>query len=605
MADPECKTNIRAQRSFASVAQLGSWLELIRSAAAGTDNDFSLLASASRGYLVDVCWHDVSVYAVALAILLVVRRLFIFRTSFQRRTCDMRPLLLPRAVVLALTVRAHEGSASVWVHPGCSAKRTGRNKTAACSADARTRAGIRCCPRSMCFATTRHVSAACVSVCEAGAARVSRAAAVTACDARGMRLCTRFELASGICCRSGCKLDHGHVWTSDMCARPGEIAAADPGVLPPYTYPLGADRPTHAEGSKLLLTYLTDCCSDGRLISNEPPREFLAGPLELFLQQLQRVVPHIHYIDVGVNKGLVALQVLQQWRHPPPRAVLAVDIDQRNAALVRHLLRSERCGSGPVEDALRIAEPKVRDKICRAWADPLHLRSSTVLATALSDVTGSFPACLDLRKATTETANGSHGSYTGSEIGGLESAAKGQAKGCTGPTTPTLVNVSTVDATLTAEWPAWSAATPGRASHGTLMKVDTEGSDGRVLLGARHMLSTKRLSVVIFECCSLWSKAIDRSEFASRMSDWTAPGRLPASNGAEGPSYLYTLLSWAEHAGYALFILGATRTRRLMLNYFANPSTDLCTLEHEWNGFALVLEHIAASLDTAALTARL
>ena len=29
MADPECKTNIRAQRSFASVAQLGSWLELI------------------------------------------------------------------------------------------------------------------------------------------------------------------------------------------------------------------------------------------------------------------------------------------------------------------------------------------------------------------------------------------------------------------------------------------------------------------------------------------------------------------------------------------------------------------------------------------------
>ena len=29
MADPECKTNVRAQRSFASVAQLGSWLELI------------------------------------------------------------------------------------------------------------------------------------------------------------------------------------------------------------------------------------------------------------------------------------------------------------------------------------------------------------------------------------------------------------------------------------------------------------------------------------------------------------------------------------------------------------------------------------------------
>ena len=28
MADPECKTNLRAQRSFAQVSQLGSWLEL-------------------------------------------------------------------------------------------------------------------------------------------------------------------------------------------------------------------------------------------------------------------------------------------------------------------------------------------------------------------------------------------------------------------------------------------------------------------------------------------------------------------------------------------------------------------------------------------------
>ena len=28
MADPKCKTNIRDQRSFASVVQLGSWLEL-------------------------------------------------------------------------------------------------------------------------------------------------------------------------------------------------------------------------------------------------------------------------------------------------------------------------------------------------------------------------------------------------------------------------------------------------------------------------------------------------------------------------------------------------------------------------------------------------
>ena len=38
MADPECKTNLRAQRSFAQVTQLGSWLELMVGAA-GLDGE--------------------------------------------------------------------------------------------------------------------------------------------------------------------------------------------------------------------------------------------------------------------------------------------------------------------------------------------------------------------------------------------------------------------------------------------------------------------------------------------------------------------------------------------------------------------------------------
>ena len=46
MADPECKTNVRAQRSFASVAQLGSWLELITSAA-GLDGERCGVTTAS------------------------------------------------------------------------------------------------------------------------------------------------------------------------------------------------------------------------------------------------------------------------------------------------------------------------------------------------------------------------------------------------------------------------------------------------------------------------------------------------------------------------------------------------------------------------------
>ena len=47
MADPECKTNIRAQRSFASVAQLGSWLELMTSAA-GLDGEVRGVKAALR-----------------------------------------------------------------------------------------------------------------------------------------------------------------------------------------------------------------------------------------------------------------------------------------------------------------------------------------------------------------------------------------------------------------------------------------------------------------------------------------------------------------------------------------------------------------------------
>jgi hypothetical protein len=35
MADPECKTNLRAQRSFAQASQLGVWLELMASASGG------------------------------------------------------------------------------------------------------------------------------------------------------------------------------------------------------------------------------------------------------------------------------------------------------------------------------------------------------------------------------------------------------------------------------------------------------------------------------------------------------------------------------------------------------------------------------------------
>ena len=50
----------------------------------GTGVDFSRLASACRGHFVGVCLHGVSVDTVALAVVVVVRRLFIFVESLQR-----------------------------------------------------------------------------------------------------------------------------------------------------------------------------------------------------------------------------------------------------------------------------------------------------------------------------------------------------------------------------------------------------------------------------------------------------------------------------------------------------------------------------------------
>merc|ERR1719482_524197 len=42
--------------------------------------------------------------------------------------------------------------------------------------------------------------------------------AVGICAAAGMRLCTQAEVATEMCCRTGCMYDHRQVWTSDSCS---------------------------------------------------------------------------------------------------------------------------------------------------------------------------------------------------------------------------------------------------------------------------------------------------------------------------------------------------------------------------------------------------
>ena len=41
------------------------------------------------------------------------------------------------------------------------------------------------------------------------------------CKAHGKRLCTKAELAGGVCCETACPLDVAYVWTADLCANGG------------------------------------------------------------------------------------------------------------------------------------------------------------------------------------------------------------------------------------------------------------------------------------------------------------------------------------------------------------------------------------------------
>lgn len=68
------------------------------------------------------------------------------------------------------------------------------------------------------------------------------------CAAHGRRLCTRVELASGICCKTGCRADQGLVWSNDSCVLSlkgplrGAAAHTDMEVLPGTLLRQSAER---------------------------------------------------------------------------------------------------------------------------------------------------------------------------------------------------------------------------------------------------------------------------------------------------------------------------------------------------------------------------
>ena len=75
------------------------------------------------------------------------------------------------------------------------------------------RAGVRCCGEQY-----RHYPFAyhtvCITAIDCDSVEMSYDDAVLHCHALGRRLCTKTELLSGICCRTGGSCDNHAVWTS-------------------------------------------------------------------------------------------------------------------------------------------------------------------------------------------------------------------------------------------------------------------------------------------------------------------------------------------------------------------------------------------------------
>ena len=123
-----------------------------------------------------------------------------------------------------------------WVAAGC-----GRSQVSAqCTHPSHT-AAVRCCK-------AEPGPTSCVSVCDVAqysglhsapvldgldgfAASLTEAEAE--CNSRRMRLCTRAELASNVCCQTGCVMDKLLVWTADDCpATACRKQACSPSTLP-------------------------------------------------------------------------------------------------------------------------------------------------------------------------------------------------------------------------------------------------------------------------------------------------------------------------------------------------------------------------------------
>lgn len=204
--------------------------------------------------------------------------------------------MLKMIMLIGIACKVCRGGAAFWAAPGCGDKHYSRPRCA----DGMARMGIRCCASNLtaqppCISSCYDIrNSLCEFALPLGAGTfATHAEAEAECRARSGRLCTRRELFSGVCCRTGCRLDDESVWTAESCSESEPVSSS------------GIHRQHNAMKIKKGLL-----CKDGMLIE-QTPKPITSLTFPSMRTALTRVTGGRGVVvDVGANGGTEIKQAL-------------------------------------------------------------------------------------------------------------------------------------------------------------------------------------------------------------------------------------------------------------------------------------------------------
>ena len=260
-----------------------------------------------------------------------------------------------------------------------------------------------------------------------------------------------------------------------------------------------------------------------------------------FLALLSTLVgPGATLVDIGCNKGDVLFEMMALWA-TKNASFLAADMHPSNAQLVRDLLRPgidcNRKGVAHSAEFRPLGGYAEHCKRATATRALLGNQPWTAEALALSNRPGEETLCAMPLGWEHAHMGGGAKMYGQQQPEALLRQRGYASRKCE------RVPVTTVD--------AWLGP---KLQHRAVVKVDAEGFDGPILLGAMNLFAVRKIDALIFECCHLWDRAV-------------TAGRLPPNAFGAAPqpsivwtnrssSHIYSLAAAMEPMGYWLFALG-------------------------------------------------